>query len=186
VTITPPPSADGARLFGGYITFTPSDGGSILRVPYAGYNGDYQAITVFSLAGFPMLARLTPTAFVPQPGGASFTMTGDDVPFVLLHLNHQVANLKQEVIDVATGKSLNFAEDDDFVGRNSAVNSFFALPWDGTTFKKQGGKTRAVPNGTYRIDLSILKALGDPRNPAHFERWSSPNITIARPTPPTS
>jgi hypothetical protein len=46
-----------------------------------------------------------------------------------------------------------------------------------------------VPNGTYRIELSILKALGDPRNPAHFERWSSPDITIvvgrrSRGTPP--
>jgi hypothetical protein len=35
-----------------------------------------------------------------------------------------------EVIDVATGKSLNFADDEDFLGRNSAVNSFFAFSWD--------------------------------------------------------
>jgi minor extracellular serine protease Vpr len=183
VTITPPPQADGARLFGGYITLTPSDGGQVLRVPYTGYNGDYQAIRVFTLAGFPLLAKLTAAGFVPQPGGAIFTLTGDDVPFILLHLNHQVANLKMEVIDVATGKSLNFADDEDFIGRNSAANTFFAVSWDGTTMRRAGGKTRAVPNGTYRIDLSVLKALGDPRNPAHFERWSSPNITIARPAP---
>ena len=88
-----------------------------------------------------------------------------------------------EVIDVATGKSLNFADDEDFLIRNSSATSFFAFGWDGTTMKKSGGKSRAVPNGTYRIDLSVLKALGDPRNPAHFERWSSPNITIARPAP---
>jgi minor extracellular serine protease Vpr len=49
--------------------------------------------------------------------------------------------------------------------------------------RRPGGRTRAVPNGTYRIDLSVLKALGDPRNPAHVETWSSPNITIARPAP---
>ena len=90
-----------------------------------------------------------------------------------------------EVIDVATGKSLNFADDEDFIPRNSAANSFFAFVWDGTTTRRPGGRQRIVPNGTYRIDLSILKALGDPRNPAHFERWSSPNITIARPTPHT-
>jgi minor extracellular serine protease Vpr len=183
VTITPPPQADGGRLFGGYITFTPSDGGTVLRVPYAGYNGDYQAIQVFTLAGFPLLAKLTPTGFVPQPSGALFTMSADDVPFILLHLNHQVANLKLEVIDVATGRSLNFADDEDFIPRNSAANSFFAFAWDGTTTRRPGGRQRTVPNGTYRIDLSILKALGDPRNPLHFERWSSPNITIARPTP---
>ena len=183
VMITPPPQADGARLFGGYITFTPSNGGTVLRVPYAGYNGDYQAIQVFTLAGFPLLAKLNATGFVPQPAGALFTMTGDDVPFILLHLNHQVASLKLEVIDVATGLSLNFADDEDFIGRNSAATSFFVIPWDGTTMRRPGGRLRTVPNGTYRIDLSILKALGDPRNPAHFERWSSPNITITRPTP---
>jgi hypothetical protein len=183
VMITPPLLADGARLFGGYITFTPSDGGTVLRVPYAGYNGDYQAIQVFTLTGFPLLAELTPAGFVPLPAGGIFTMTGDDVPFILLHLNHQVANLKMEVIDATTGTSFDFADDEDFVGRNSQANSFFAFAWDGTTTRRPGGRLRTVPNGTYRIDLSILKALGDPRNPAHFERWSSPSITIARPTP---
>jgi minor extracellular serine protease Vpr len=183
VTITPPPLAGGARVFGGYITFTPGDGGQVLRVPYTGYNGDYQAIPVFTLAGFPTLAKLTATGFVPQPNGALFTLAGDDLPFILLHFNHQVANLKMEVIDVATGKSLNFADDEDFLGRNSAANTFFAFSWDGTTMKRPGGRSRAVPNGTYRIELSVLKALGDRRNPAHFERWSSPNITIARPAP---
>jgi subtilisin family serine protease len=185
VTITPPITplspATPPRLFGGYITLTPSDGGTVLRVPYTGYNGDYQAIQVFTLAGFPALAKLTPTGFVVQPGGATFSMVGDDVPFVLVHLNHQVANFRAEVFDVTTGKSLNFADDADFVGRNRSATGLFVLVWDGTTFKKLGGKTRVVPNGTYRIEVSILKALGDPRNPAHVERRTLPNITIARP-----
>jgi minor extracellular serine protease Vpr len=43
VTITPPLVDSGARVFGGYITFTPDDGGQVLRVPYTGYNGDYHA-----------------------------------------------------------------------------------------------------------------------------------------------
>jgi minor extracellular serine protease Vpr len=181
VTITPPPQADGARVFGGYITFTPDDGSEVLRVPYLGYNGDYQAIQVFSVAGFPLLAQLTPSGFLPLPVGGTFTLVGNDVPFILLHLNHQVANLKVEVFDVATDQSLNLAEDDDFVGRNSTATSFFAFIWDGTTFRKPGRRVKAVPNGTYRLELSVLKALGDPNNPDHFERWTSPNITIARP-----
>ena len=182
VTITPP-KENGVRLFGGYITLTPrDDDGTVLRVPYAGYNGDYQAIQIFTLAGFPLLAKRTAAGFLPLPNGALFTMQGDDVPFVLLHLNHQVADLKMDVIDVATGRSLKFADDEDFLPRNSAANTFFAIPWDGTTMRRPGGRLRTVPNGTYRIDLSVLKALGDPRNPAHVERWSSPNITIARPS----
>jgi minor extracellular serine protease Vpr len=185
VKITPPPSSPTVSLFGGYITFTPDNGGQVLRVPYTGYTGDYQAIPVFTLAGYPLLAKLATSVFVPLPDGGRFTLQSDDVPFVLIHLNHQVANLKVEVIDVTTGRSLNFADDEDFFQRNSAANSFFAFAWDGTTMRRPGGRTRPVPNGTYRLELSVLKALGDPRNPAHVERWTSPNITIARPVPTT-
>jgi hypothetical protein len=98
-----------------------------------------------------------------------------------VHLDHQVTNLKMEVINVATGRALNFAEEDDFLPRNSAANSFFLSAWDGTTFRRPGGRLKTVPNGTYRIELSVLKALGDPDNPAHTEHWTSPNITIRRP-----
>jgi len=76
---------------------------------------------------------------------------------------------------------VTFAADNDFFPRNRQVNTFFALSWDGTTFRRAGGRVMTLPNGTYRVELSILKALGDPRNPAHFERWTSPNTTVARP-----
>jgi subtilisin family serine protease len=183
VTITPPGSSSPAKLFGGYITLTPSDGGPVLRVPYAGYNGDYQAIQALTPTpnNFPWLAKVVGTNLVNQPAGATFTMQGDDVPFILFHLNHQVTEFKLEVFDVATGQSVHLADDEQFVGRNSTATEAFVITWDGTTFKHRSGTATAVPNGTYRIDLSILKALGDPRNPAHFEHWLSPNITIARP-----
>jgi hypothetical protein len=29
--------------------------------------------------------------------------------------------------------------------------------------------------------MSVLKALGNPLNPAHVEHWTSPTITIGRP-----
>ena len=60
VTIEPPAADPATRLFGGYITFTPNDGGAVLRVPYAGYNGDYQAIVALTPTpfGFPWLAKV--------------------------------------------------------------------------------------------------------------------------------
>jgi hypothetical protein len=76
---------------------------------------------------------------------------------------------------------LNFATDEDYIGRNSGASGFFAFTWDGTTTKRQGGKARVVPDGTYRLELTVLKALGSPSNPAHTEHWTSPNITITRP-----
>jgi len=44
-----------------------------------------------------------------------------------------------------------------------------------------GNKTYTVPNGQYRVRLSVLKALGDATNPADIESWTSPVITVARP-----
>jgi minor extracellular serine protease Vpr len=172
-----------ARLFGGYLTVTPDDGSPITRVPYAGYNGDYQAIQALVPTdyGFPWLAKVSGGYYANQPAGASYTMTGNDIPYILLHLDHQVRTLQIEVVNVATGESEHFAEDDDYLPRNSSNTGFFAFPWDGTTFKKDGKKPKALPNGDYKIMLSVLKALGDKKDPAHTETWESPTITIARP-----
>lgn len=168
------------RLFGGYLTATPDDGSPTLRVPYAGYNGDYQAIQVLvpTVNNFPWLAKLAGGSFTNQPAGASFTMVGDDIPYILVHLDHQSRRLKMEVFRVADGKSEKFAEDDDFLPRNSAATSFFAFPWDGTTFKKDGKKVKALPNGDYKIVLTVQKALGKKTD---TESWESPTITLARP-----
>jgi hypothetical protein len=38
-----------------------------------------------------------------------------------------------------------------------------------------------VPNGTYVLKLSVLKALGDTNNPAHWETWTSPVVTLNHP-----
>jgi subtilisin family serine protease len=183
VTIAPP--ALPAKLFGGYITLTPDDGGTVLRVPYAGYNGDYQEIPVLTPTpfGLPWLAKIIGLNLVNQPAGASFTLQDDDVPFILFHLDHQSRRLRIEVFDTTTGQSLGFADDEAFLPRNSAAISFFVFPWDGTVIDKTAGGTRDVPDGAYRVEVSVLKALGDPRNPAHTETWSSPPIVIARPVP---
>jgi minor extracellular serine protease Vpr len=37
-----------------------------------------------------------------------------------------------------------------------------------------------VKNGTYVAKISVLKALGNPFNPAHWETWTSPVILIQR------
>jgi hypothetical protein len=183
VTIAPP--ALPAKMFGGYITLTPDDGGTVLRVPYAGYNGDYQEIPVLTPTqfGFPWLAKVVGANLVNQPAGASFTLVDDDVPFILFHLDHQPRKLRIKVFDTTTGQSLGFADDESFLPRNSTATSVFAFVWDGTVIDTSAGGTRDVPDGAYRVEISLLKALGDPRNSAHTETWLSPPIVIARPVP---
>ena len=182
VSITRPPTAS-SKLFGGYITLTPDDGGPVLRVPYAGYNGDYQEIKVLTAtpAGFPWLAKLVNNSLINQPNGAVYTMSDDDIPYFIIHFDHQSRKLEMEVFDAATGESRNFADQEDYLPRNSSATGAFLIAWDGTTSKKPGGKLKEMPNGTYRIELRVLKALGDPDDPVHTEVWISPNFTIVRP-----
>lgn len=180
VTIAPNAGLADRSLYGGYIVV--EGGGQTLRVPYAGFKGDYQSIQALvpTPAGLPWLAKLVGSSFVNQPSGATYTLQGGDVPQFVVHLDHQVRRLQIEVFD-QNGDSENFAFDLEHVGRSSTATSFFALAWDGTTVKKTGKKPKAVPDGTYTVELRVLKALGSSSNPAHTESWTSPPITIDRP-----
>ena len=151
------------------------------RVPYTGFKGDYQSIQVLkpTSAGFPLLGRGVNGALQIAAAGATFTMTDGDVPYFLFHLDHQARRLRLEVADAISGKSWFRALDLEYVGRNSTATSFFAIPWDGTT--TSGKKSYVVPDGRCVVTLSVLKALGDPDNPAHWETWTSPAFVIDRP-----
>jgi hypothetical protein len=76
----------------------------------------------------------------------------------------------------------NFDEDE-YVGRSLTATGFFAFAWDGTRAHSNGNNSlrKFVPDGSYVVTLRVLKALGDPSNPAHWETWASPVVTIDRP-----
>ncbi len=181
VTITPAADQPGGQ-YGGYLVFTPNDGSPTLRVPYAGYIGDYQLrqVLVPTANGFPWLAKFTGTSYTNQPAGATYTMVGDDIPYFLVHQDHQARKLRFDVYEAGSGKLWHTAYQEDFLGRNSSATSFFAYSWDGITTKGKN-KQITVPNGSYILRLYVLKALGDENNPAHWEQWQSPVVTIARP-----
>jgi hypothetical protein len=185
--------------YGGYIVFTPQTPGQIYRVPFAGFVGDYQGITVMTNAAFPTgpvlgwLNSCTPLSLLRgldcfgtgsygvYPTGGTYDLTSaiGQTPYFLIHLEHQVRLLRMEVFDANTGKTWHRILNEEYVGRSSASNTFFAYAWDGTTFA--GNRTYTVPDGQYVVKISILKANGDPSNPAHWETWTSPVITIDRP-----
>ena len=89
-------------------------------------------------------------------------MAGVDVPFFLVHLDHQSRLFRIEVFD-KKGKAWHRAYNEEYLGRNSTATGFFALPFDGTTLA--GNKVYTVPNGEYYVTLSVLKALGDAEQP---------------------
>ena len=103
---------------------------------------------------------------------------GADIPYVLLHFNHQSRKVRMEVIGANSGKNWHRALELDYFARNTSATGYYAISFDGTTFA--GRKVYTVPDGTYVMKLSVLKALGDDSNPAHWETWTSPSFTIAR------
>jgi subtilisin family serine protease len=176
--------------YGGYIVFTPQGGGQVYRIPFAGFVGDYQGIQVMT-GGFPYLGKMTScsllrgndcfgsASYVVYPGVATYTMADAfNIPFFLVHLEHQVLTFRVEIFG-QNGKAWHRAYNETYVGRNSASNTFFAFPFDGTT--TAGSRIYTLPDGTYYAVVSVLKANGSAGNPADWETWSSPMFTIDRP-----
>jgi subtilisin family serine protease len=180
VTVTPA-SVPTYGQYGGYIELTPQGGGQMYRVPYAGFVGDYQGIEVLTPTpnGFPWLAKLIGGSYFNQPGGATYTMAGGDIPYFLVHTDHQPRRLLMEVFDADNGKAWHRAMQFEYFPRSSSPTSFWSFAWDGYTVN--GRKLNMVPDGDYVVKVSVLKALGDDDNPAHTEVWTSPVITIDRP-----
>jgi len=180
-TITPSTGPEGGQ-YGGYIVFTPEGDGPVYRVPFAGYMGDYQARTVLTPAGhgFPLLGRqVGEDVYDVEQEGAVFTMVDGDIPYFLIHLDHQCELLRAEVFEAGSGKAWHKAFELRYLPRNSTATGFFAFDWDGSAMR--GNKLIEVPNGDYVVKVSVLKALGDPSNPEHWEIWTSPYFSIARP-----
>jgi minor extracellular serine protease Vpr len=179
VTITANAGLINKGLYGGYIVLTDAEGGT-LRVPYSGFKGDYQSIKVLAptASNFPWISYQSNGSYFFAQSGTPFTMVGADVPYILVHLDHQARLLRVTAIS-RTGVNWGEAYLDEFLTRNSTATSFFAIAWDGTTM--QGGQLKPVPNGQYSLKLEVLKALGDENNPAHWETWQSPYLAVKKP-----
>jgi subtilisin family serine protease len=180
VTITANPTLPDRSLYGGYLVLTARGSSEVTRVTYAGFKGDYQAIRVLTptTRGFPWLAKRSGALYFNQPGGASYSMQGIDIPYFIVHLDHQ-SRLLRATVESASGKDWHRAFQLEYLPRSTSASSAFIYAWDGKTSAAQ--KTYTVPNGDYRLTITVVKALGDENNPADVETWTSPPITVARP-----
>lgn len=176
-TITPP-ATPLKGIYGGYITLTQQGGGQVFRVPYAGFIGDYQAVTVLAPTAnnLPCLAKVSGGSFTCQAASPApvFSMVGADTPYAIVHLDYAAKAFNLQV----------FKEDNTLVGSilktnglgsNSTANGAFGFSWDGTI------NNLAVANGNYKFKLTVLKPLGNASKPAESEIWTSPVFTITRP-----
>ena len=204
----PPTRVDGFPdngLYGGYLVFTDhANPGSVYRVPYAGFKGDYQSIVAMPTG--PVVAkRNAPFEKAQQTYAAAaanevWTLASpDEVPNVLIHFDHQVRLLELQVVDAARASRCTRCSRTTSSGTGSPgtrpgrrpeartprtrTSSRSRGTARGCTTTARGQRTtaRPVPDGQYKIVARALKALGDPANPADWEVKTSSTITIDRP-----
>lgn len=186
-TITADPALADGGLYGGYLVFTPQGAGTtgVIRVPYSGFKGDYQAVQILvpTTKGYPWLADKTGAN---QPSGATFTLQAGDMPRVIAHFEHAARQVKMDIVEATKLKAWGRALTDDYYPQNAApvvggdsTNATFTFGWSGKTVLDK--HLVEVPNGKYLIKLSVLKALGDASNLADWEVWTSPVVTLNHP-----
>jgi subtilisin family serine protease len=208
VRVTPSPALSEGALYGGYLVFVPTVGERPLRVPYAGYKGDYQAVpaTTPTAQGFPWLARATQLslllngtlqpAYVKQSAGATFTMrpttltlgpftrASVDRPVLLVHFNHPARRVRVELYSARHRTRLGEALALDFVARNPVENAVLPPALLATALPldgttRLGHRSHPIPDGDYYAVMTVERALAGRRTPK--ETWTSPVFRIQRP-----
>ena len=176
VTITPLASLPNTSLFGGYLVLTSSTGGASYSVPFTGLKGDYQSIPVLTTS--PLLGRFDGSTCVTSEVEPVYTMAANDQPCIVAHFDHPSSRALLYLTAV-DGKLLARAIEFNYARRNQTATGEYVFIWDGVGYRGSG--PYVAPNGDYKLQLQILKALGSPDEEAHTEKWTSPTITIARP-----
>ena len=191
-------------LYGGWIRV--NQGTTSYRVPYGGFDGDYQAIQVlapgactfpgiFKAGGQTTCAAGPPAVNLPgwtrQAAGATYNVGNrPDRPIVLYHLAHQSQRIEIRAVNASNQEFLvartdlaerNPTNDLTPPGQTSGPG-FFTYTWDGKAVfinEKNGVvNRRGLPSGTYKLRLVVTKALAETGNAAHTETWDSPTMNI--------
>jgi subtilisin family serine protease len=185
VKITPP-STPATAIYGGWITFT-ATGATTLHVPFAGMVGDYQSVKVLTGDGLPTLAQLDATGNLnPVSGNPVYTMQNFDYPFVLLHLDYPVNDLRIDIFRVGwrglpTPIAPNYRSwvKTGPVGKDPSYQYWY---FDGSyTTLGQKGTQFPIKNGTYVMVITVTKALATGHSRSDYESWTSPTFSITQP-----
>lgn len=202
VTISPNADLELAQ-YGGYVVLTPDEGEPV-RIPYAGFAGDYQSLPLMTDIGngLPTLGSLAECerfigvdcvmggTYNLAPEGTTYTMTDGDVPTMLVHLEHPAQSLQMTVYASDDGErggqfgpTATFLEEE-FLGRHPGDASFQPYTWDGRLDSgyQHGERTTdwRVPDGDYLVEISAVSALGDAASADESQTVYTAEFTIDR------
>jgi len=188
VTITAPEDVPDATIYGGFIELSPQTSDSnMVRIPFAGFKGDYQDLPVLGVAPFLTDSDSTVTVDGDPPNvpiylseveaidpGQRYSMVGADVPTFAFGLQHQAQRVTAEIVPRGTlswlGAQPGFTVE--LVPRSQPGNVF--------VFGVGDIDASGLPDGRYTIRISILKANGNPSNPDHVVTAETPHFFIDR------
>lgn len=179
--------ADGI-IYGGWITLTGAEDDVV--VPFAGLSGDYQALPILDDQGMGLPALGVSDGdggvLLAPEGGRTYTMQDGDIPYLAYYFGYPVDRLEIRAYSInGSGRarlvnpSVGLIDSADHLGRSSAPAVY---GWDGS-YALRNQKTKTVTNGEYVLEMTVLKPLGDPEDPDHWETFTSPRFTIDDPHP---
>ncbi len=195
VTITEPSGAATGYIYGGWIEASTRSGTS-LRVPYAGMAGSYQQIRVLTNAAdgtsLPALGVYSASddavvPVYPGPGKQHYTMAGNDLAYVVFHLEYPASDVRLDVYRAkangngAKGALVGTVVDIGEAGRDGAAQ---AIGWDGSYLAGPSSRpyTARVGAGSYVLELKVLKPLGNPNLASNWEVFDTPVFSIDAPS----
>jgi subtilisin family serine protease len=206
IKLTPPSVLKGKAglLYGGWVRFTTTGAGNTVTVPFVGMRGDYQAVKVLNKFkyddGVNAPSSMPGLGYLDGAGDLQFVTdnlhnyTNDpntfDVPFAIYHLDYPASDVQLKITDQKTKKSYYAILDDstlknDGTFRISSKSTHLykqsrdagaqVIPLVGLYYK---GKAYNVYDGTWKMQLRVLKPLGTSSKSKHWESWTSRAFTI--------
>ncbi|SDD58318.1 S8 family serine peptidase [Glycomyces harbinensis] len=180
VTVEPSEELPLGSVFGGRITARPEGDGESLTAAYSGYQGDYLAIPVLEHPDYPSLAAVVGQdaetrefEYRDLEDGEKFSIAeGPDVA-ALVFLGHQVAEMEVSATNVDSGAIIEW-EPEAYLPRSPGPGDAMAIHLEDLSAQRPD----AFEPGQWTLEVRVLKALGDPANPDHWEQWTSPAFTL--------
>lgn len=194
VTITAPRVGLPNHQYGGYLVFEPEDDdASTLRVPYAGFAGDYAD-------GMPLLGtwywgpgvddeiefvEIDPLLAVEdgeeyeiiEEDGHVFRTRDGEYPVVAPFFGHFPQEMELWAVDQERDKRYLVMQDE-YLPRSPALVERYVFEWDGTVRAGSSENRRGLPSSSYTLELRVLRAMGDADNPEHWDEWESPEFEL--------
>ena len=195
VTIAAPEFGWPNHQYGGYVVMTADDeDATTLRVPYAGYDGDYLDLPLFGyyadadefVEQKPRLSKLvevedeegeTEIVYEPVEEGHEFTVAEGDYPVIEAFFGHFPRSMRVYAVDQRNGRE-HLVLDDQYLPRSEGPTEYWPFPWPGVVQAGRSDNVRPVSSGTYTLRVEALRTLGDPEYEDHWETWESPAFEL--------